>query len=364
LKFKSIFWFITIFYGVVLNVPMIFSGITNPDLSAIGQVFGGYTDDSKSINPNEPTLNLGEAEIVLDAYLNPYFKGWLTLSGSEDGVSLEEAYTSMVKGLPYGLAMKAGKYRLGFGKINTSHPHAYPFIAPPRSLVSLLPGGDGGFNETGVQVSEFLPTPGDWASTLSLDLIEGKEFHPNQKWTRLGGLGHWSNDFLLGETGALETGLSLATGNDFTQDQSRVFIYGLDLKAKFFLPGSSQLIFQAEAVLNQGHAIDSTSAQFQQNKSDELQPFVDQNRMGFVALIDYHFKTQYNGGLLFEQWDEATTQIETNRAVRGFLGYAVLEESTLLRLSLEHFMPESGEAINTLALQLIFSMGPHKAHQF
>lgn len=335
----------------------VFAGITNPDISAIGQVLGNYTDDPISVDAREPTLKLGEAEIVLDAYLNPYFKGWLTLSGGEDGIGLEEAYTSMVKGLPWGLGLKAGKYRLGFGKLNSSHPHAYPFIAPPRSLVSLLPGGLEGFNETGLQVSEFLPTPGDWASTLSVDLIEAKEFHPGQDWTRLGWLGRWSNDFMLGEKGALETGFSAATGNDVARDGDAVFIWGSDLKAKFYLPGASQLTLQAEAVLRQGHFQDTTMSPGLRSAATK------QNRTGLVVLADYRLHTQLNGGALFEQWENPGV-VTTDRAFRVFLGYAVLEESTLLRFSFEHFMPEVGDPVNTVSLQLLFSMGPHKAHQF
>ncbi len=331
------------------------AGITNPDLSAIGQIFGGYTDEVGNPDSEEPTLKLGEAEIVLDAYLNPYFKGLLNISGGEDGLALEEAYTSMVKGLPWGLGLKAGKYRLGFGKINPSHPHSYPFMDPPRSLAALLPGEDG-FNEAGIQVSDLLPTVGDWASTLSADVIEGKQFHPGQDWTRLGYLGRWSNDFLLGESGALETGLSAATGKDISRERESAYIWGADVKAKFYLLGASQLTVQGEGILNLGHFNDSTNA---------VNPGIKQrNRSGFVALADYRYHTRYNGGAFFEQWENVDFPSTTDRALRGFLGYAVLEESTLLRLAYEYFMPEIGDPVNTVTLQLLFSMGPHKAHQF
>jgi hypothetical protein len=345
-------------FAMAIGLPQfIYAGITNPDLSAIGQVFGGYTDDPSSVDAQEPTLNLGEAEILLNASLNPYFKGALTLSASDEGVELEEAYTTMVKGLPGGLALKAGKYRLGFGKVNANHPHAYPFISPPRSLVSLLPGGDEGFNETGLQISSLLPTPGDWASTLSIDLIEAKSFHPDKDWTRLGWLGRWSNNFLLGEKGALETGFSAATGDDIDREWENAFIWGGDIKAKFYLPGASQLTLQAEVILHQGHAQD-TSALI--GIESEIR---NENRAGFLALADYRFHTQFNGGFMYEQWENAEV-MTLDRAFRAFLGYSVLEESTLLRIAYEHLLPEAGEPVNSIALQLLFSMGPHKVHQF
>ena len=48
-----------------------YSGVTNPDISAIGQVIGKYTDDSASGLAKKPSLELGEVEMMLDAALNP-----------------------------------------------------------------------------------------------------------------------------------------------------------------------------------------------------------------------------------------------------------------------------------------------------
>ncbi len=339
-----------LFFSILCLSPAFLSaGIVNPDISALGQVLGGVTDDAASPDKDQPALKSGEVEVVLDAYLNPYFKGWFTLSGGTDGFAVEEAYTSMVKGLPWGLGMKAGKYRLGFGKTNPTHPHALPFIEPPRSVTSLLPGGEEGFNETGLQVSDLLPMPGDWASTLSADLLEGKQSHPNDERTRLGWLGRWANDFLLGDAGAMETGISGATGIDSIGPDTRTLLLGADAKAKFYLPGSSQFTVQAEGIFRQGHdTIGGT--------------FSVENRWGGYAFADYRYHTQYNGGILYEQWK--TTPSSMDRSVKVFAGYAVLEESTLLRLAYEHLMPDGGDAVNTVSAQLLFSMGPHKAHQF
>lgn len=322
------------------------AGVANPDISALGQVLGGWTDDPASSDYEDPALALGEAEIVLDAYLNPFLKGWFTLSGGPEGIGIEEAYASVVKGLPWGLALKAGKYRLPFGKINPTHPHALPFIAPPRSVQSLL-FGEEGFNETAVEASSLLPTPGDWASVAYVDVIQGQSFHDGQEGTRLGYLGRWANDFLLGQRGALETGLSGATGIDSLGPDTRTWLAGADLKAKFYLQGASQLTLQAEGIYKRSHPEGAV-----------------EERTGFYAFGDYRWHTQWNGGALYEQWRREGDTDRIDRAVRAFLGYAVLEESTLLRLAYERVLPDGGKAFDTVTLQLLFSMGPHKAHQF
>jgi hypothetical protein len=350
--FSSFAVFVATIFGLVATPS---AGITNPNISAIGQVRGGITDATDSPSPKDPTLTLGEAEVVLDAALNPFINGNFTFSGGEDGVGVEEAYTSVVKGLPGGLGIKAGKYRLGFGKLNPNHPHSYPFLDTPHAWVSLIPGGEEGFNETALQISDLLPTPGDWASTISVDLLEGKSFHPDQEATRLGWLGRWTNAFLLGEQGALETGLSGAWGTDNTIHDAFGYLFGGDVKAKFYLAGSSQLTMQAEAVYRHGHV----------PQADSLpeRPGIE-NRSGWVALCDYRYHTQWNIGGLAEQWDRENEVNRTDRAFKLFVGYAVLEESTLLRAAIEKHLVAGGDDIHTLSLQLLFSMGPHKAHTF
>jgi hypothetical protein len=317
-------------------------------------VLGGYTDDAGSPDAEQPALRLGEAELVFDAYLNPFLKGWFTVAGGEDGFALEEGYASLVRGLPWGLAMKAGKYRLGFGKLNPYHPHTYPFIESPRSLQSML-FGEEGFNETAVQVSALLPTPGTWASTLSADLLEGRRFHQGQEGTRLGGLGRWSNDFLIGESAAFQTGISGATGIDNLDRESRAYLAGADAKARFMVSPHSQLTLQAEGVMKYSHVADTVTGG---NPGEE--------RAGFYAYADYRHRTRWNGGLLYEQWDGEEDVSVVDRAIRVFAGYAVLEESTLLRLAYERLLPgaDGADPVNTVTLQLVFSMGPHKPHQF
>ena len=41
-----------------------------------------------------------------------------------------------------------------------------------------------------------------------------------------------------------------------------------------------------------------------------------------------------------------------------------MEETTLLRLTFEHFVPHLGPSVNTVGGQILFSMGPHKPHAF
>ena len=134
------------------------------------------------------------------------------------------------------------------------------------------------------------------------------------------------------------------TGLGNKEDRKFLDIYGVENGG---LEGASQLTLQAEGIFKHSHPGGQA-----------------EDRAGFYAFGDYRYHTRWNGGALFEQWQREGDTDRYDRGVRAFLGYAVLEESTLLRLAYERFLPDGGNAFDTVTLQLLFSMGPHKAHQF
>jgi hypothetical protein len=149
-------------------IPAVYAGVTNPDISVIGQIISQKNDNAASENANTATLHLGETELVCDAWLNPYARGFFVFAIGTDGLATEEAYIAIIKGLPGTLNLKGGQYRVGFGKLNPVHPHAYPFIEAPRVLSAMLPGGEDGFNDVGAQASVLLPSAGSWPPTFRL----------------------------------------------------------------------------------------------------------------------------------------------------------------------------------------------------
>ena len=97
------------------------AGVVNPDISLIGQPIARWTDAAGDPASKRPTLDVGETEVMLDSDLNPYARGTAVLSFADGGVDVEEAYFTMLRGLPAGPAIKGGKYRVGFGKLNPAH---------------------------------------------------------------------------------------------------------------------------------------------------------------------------------------------------------------------------------------------------
>jgi hypothetical protein len=129
-------------------------------------------------------------------------------------------------------------------------------------------------------------------------------------------------------------------------------VAGADVKTKIALSPTVSAMAQAELVYK--HA----------DRRDSVGSASTENRAGFYAFANFLFQAHYNAGILYEQYRSPDDASKTDRGIKPFVGFAVLEESTILRLAYEYFVPHAGAASNTVELQFLFSMGPHKAHLF
>src|SRR5881398_2391428 len=96
----------------------------------------------------------------MQAIIDPYARADAFISFGETGVNVEEGYVTFTA-LPAGLLLKVGKMRAEFGKVNTIHNHALPFIDRPLVTNNLV-GGEDGIDDAGISLSRFLPAPKNW----------------------------------------------------------------------------------------------------------------------------------------------------------------------------------------------------------
>jgi hypothetical protein len=356
------------------------AGVTNPNISVIGQPFTRWLDDQSDPAHDRATLDPGELEAVFDAYLNPYATGWVVLTVGEEGAELEEGYFTLLRGLPGGLVVKGGKYRVGLGKLNPQHPHTYPFAERFRVLSSYLPGEEA-LNETGAQLSLRLPAPGDFSLTASADWLQGDSFRIERSpgvasndplntsdgdradEPRAAFVGRLEGFSGIGDRSGLEVGLSAVTGINNVAADARTTIYDADSKLKLWTADTSYFVVQAE-FLRQDLDIaawDSTAAAYTTQRVTSY---------GGYLYTDYNFKTRYNAGGGYERYRRPVPDGPWDQAFKLWVGFSLMEETTAFRLDWDHYIPggfddePDTDAINTITLRAIFSMGPHKAHQF
>jgi hypothetical protein len=359
------------------------AGVVNPDISVLGQPFMRWTDDATDRSPRRVLLEQGEVELVFDAYLNPYAKGFVVASLAPEGLDLEEGYFTLLRGLPAGLQLKGGKYRVGFGKLNAMHPHAIAFADRPRVLASYLPGAES-FDEVGLSLSGRVPLPGTFSLTATGDWLQGDTFRiPREPGgdpgdpliadpetgdrafeSRPAFAGTLSGFGSIGERSGYELALSGTGGTNNVAAATRTRVYVAAAKLKLWTAPNAYLLVQGELLkLDRDEAgWDPATAGY---ATSRVRP------LGGYAYADYNFGPRYDAGVLVERFQRPTAGRTWDRAVGAFVGLSLMEETTSFRLDVNHFTPGTPpdastrpETVNTLTLRVIYSMGPHKAHQF
>ena len=130
----------------------------NPDVGANFLIEGRHASEVKDISQG---VTLREAEFSFKSDVDPFWTAMMIFSVShsdnnakEYGIEPEEVYIDSTF-IP-NLTLRAGKFYGLFGKHNSLHTHAFPFIDAPLVNQALL--GDG-LNAPGVSASYLIPTP-------------------------------------------------------------------------------------------------------------------------------------------------------------------------------------------------------------
>jgi hypothetical protein len=369
--------YIRFLWSAVVLSPLwaapLMAGTNNPDISVLGQPRAVWTNDRANPDRLRTRLDIGETEFVFDAYLNPYAKGFFVVSLGEEGAGLEEGFFTVFRSLPLNLGLKAGKYRVGFGKLNPAHPHTYPVADRFGVLAAYLPG-DEAFNEVGVSLSRRFAVGEQGAVELTVDGLQGDTFRIEREPTGdpgdplASGSGDGSNQTrpafngrvsyfdLLGERSGLEFGATIAQGTNNVAARARTTIFGFDAKAKLWRSPQASLLLQAEGLeLKRDEAAWSPVSGY---------TLTGRSAAGFYLLADYAFAVHYSLGASYERFQTPAEEKPWNSSVGAHAAYAVLEESLVVHGGWDHPMPEAGDAADTITLWIVYSMGPHKAHQF
>ena len=372
----------------------------NPDISLIG-TFNTITDLTKnSPEKGKLTFESPDMELFVDGYLNPYAKGTGNISYEGGTFSVEELYAEVVRGLPLDVQIKAGKYLVGFGQLNIVHAHAWPFI--DRPLFHQIYFGPDGFNDIGVNFSFILPTT-SFYSNLDLGIFKGDAIGKNEVTTPddeqsvidhrgrspifVGRLGTF---FQVSDYGNLGVGLDCSygvhsiTNFNISGDTSKALVskdlnytyIGLDFKYKYRPDDYTALTIQGEGILNHRDVLRDGPIGI----NSPIQNMQQINTYGAFIFIDYLFNKMYSFGIKYDYTngivgDEALYNTLSNddqnstHGISGWFGYYPIEHTLAVRFGMQHLIYKYGSGATKdpstiFTLQMIFSLGPHKAHPF
>jgi len=348
--------------------PQTFGGATsnakllNPDISLIGDFIGNAGHNA--VNPS-PSLQLHETELGLQAIIDPYSRADAFISFGETGVNVEEGYITFTS-LPAGLLLKVGKMRAEFGKVNTTHNHALPWIDRPLVTNNLV-GGEDGINDAGMSLSHFIPAPKGWFMEGTAQVYRGDSDDVFRAYRRqdLSVVGHVRAYRDLSESTNLDLGVSYTRGNSAglvtVPNPSAFFtnIYAGDATLRWKPLRRAiykNFLFRTELFWS---------------ARDQLSPlniFQTQHAFGMYAAADYRLNRRWTVGGRFDRSGQAANANLTDTGFSGILTYWPSEFSQIRgqyrfgHLALAN--PGDFSLANEFLFQFLFVMGAHGAHPF
>jgi hypothetical protein len=355
---------------------------TAPDLQNIET--GGH-------DPNQRGFTVQNLETTFDGAVDPYFKGQANIvmqldSQGSTSLEVEEAFLQTTS-LPENLEVKAGQYFMAFGRLNSTHPHAWDFADQPLVNGRFL--GPDGLRGQGAQLSYLIPV--SWYSNLLLsmqngagetafsfrNLGDGNVFFVRPTLDRnIRGPGdllyvpRWENSLDLTDEQTVVLGTSAAFGPNDTGAASSTQIYGADLfykwKSHRAEGGFPFVKWQTEAMYRRYEAGDN-----QNNLALPVEVF---NDWGLYSQVVWGFTKGWALGFRgdYLDMDPSFFTADPIRASRWRVSPSLTwypTEFSKIRLQYNHDEIVAGPLLGprhaeTVFLQFEFLLGSHGAHQF
>lgn len=341
--------------------------LLNPDISLIGDFIG--TAGHNAVAPSR-ALELHESEVGLQAIIDPYARADAFISFGEEGVNVEEGYVTFTA-LPAGLLLKVGKMRADFGKVNTIHNHALPWIDRPLATNNLA-GGEDGIDDAGLSLSRFLPAPKNWFMEGTAQVYRGDSDGVFTSYRRedLSVVGHLRAYRDLTESTNLDLGVSYSRGHSANVTSSLVpltvspsgfltNLYGGDATLRWKPLRRAiykNFLFRTELFWS---ARDQLSA---------LNAFETQHAFGLYSSAEYRINRRWTVGGRFDRSGHANAANLTDTGFSALLTYWPSEFSQIRgqyrfgHLALSN--PGDFSNANEFLFQFLFVMGAHGAHPF
>jgi hypothetical protein len=329
----------------------------NPAISFIGDMrLTGLHNAPADVGENKFVFNFNELEITAGSPLNPYSRADVTLGISKGGVDIEEAYATLLRGLPLNLQVKAGQFRVDFGKLNTQHTHQWSWVERPLMFQRFF--GDEGLDAAGVNVSSMVGV-GQAALTVSANVFSGGSYWGDTQSLNFHNLAESARVSLfapLTNHANLEFGFSGLTTRLGAAPGGRTTMGNFDFKYKWKPDMYRSVVFIIESM---------AGSKLVAPENGGTGAPVRVTAAGFFSSLDVQFRRQYDAGAFLDYSQTPTLEKPFQTGFGVFGGFSLVEETYRLGLLLRR---DRGSALarpyQTVILQLLWSLGPHKPHQF
>ena len=320
------------------------SKIFNPDIAVIGNFLAAA--GRNTIDP-APAFQLNEAEVSLQAVVDPYARADFFLAASPEGLEIEEGFLTLTS-LPGGLLAKVGQLKEQFGKVNTLHAHNTPWADSPLMMRNLL-GGDEGLKDAGISVSKLVLNPWFFLEATG-ELYNGNSsVFTSSKPGNVSWLGRLRGYRDITEATNLDIGASFARGHNDVGSDFTTELTGFDATIRYRPLRRAlyrRIIGRAEMMWSRREQEDGTVPAF-----------------GMYVSGEYQFARRWFGGVRYDHSERATDSSLVDKGP-SFLVTFWPSEFSQIRGQYRRTRYAEGVIANEALFQFLFSIGAHGAHVF
>jgi hypothetical protein len=328
----------------VYGNPSAMAKIFNPDIAVVGNFVGAA--GRNEIDPR-PALQLEEAEVSLQAVVDPYARADFFLAASPEGLEIEEGFITFPT-LPGGLLMKAGKLKAQFGKANTMHTHLMPAVDQPIVVRNLL-GGEEGLNDSGISVSRLILNPLMFLEATG-EVYQGQnDLFASHKRSNLAYVGRLRGYRDVTEGTNIDLGTSIAYGHNDAGEDTTTRVVGIDATIRYRplrraiyrrFVGRTELLWS-----RRGATAGDVSA------------------FGMYGSAEYQFARRWFAGGRYDWSERAYDSSLVDKGPSVLLTFWPSEFSQI-RTQYRRTRHAEGVSSNELLFQFLFSIGAHGGHGF
>lgn len=334
--------------ALILNMSALTRDVSNSDYADKSAIPGFVPQGGINLPFNKNRgFNLNYAELALHSVVDPYFEAFAILHLHPENLEIGEAFVTTTS-LPYGLRVKAGKFKSAFGRLNSKHQHSWNFDEQALIYKSLF--GPDAISDPGIQLQWVAPT-----DTYIMAGVEGLQGTNERSFGSNNGdlvVGYLKSSIDVGDNLSILGGVSIAHGKTATSQESNV--YGAELTIREQLGSYSALTWQSEYL--------------QRNKANDSQA-------GLYTQLVYQYNNNYATGIRYD----VITKNDTDLTAYTGIDTENLHKETIMieykpfpmsRLRLNYSYDSSKviagkrQDINTVMLTLNIAAGAHGAHSY
>ena len=338
--------------------------LSNPDISVIGDFRAVFRprEAADSTGTNEFSFVAEEIEAAFSGHLNPYMRAdaFIGFHVAEEEIHVEEFNLTVLRGLPWGLQFNAGRYLLDIGKINTQHTHQWAWIDRPLMHRTLL--GEEGLRADGARATALIAI-GESALGLSASAFSSGAFAhergeeaEEEAAPEIMGSGRVSLFSQLSDTWSVEAGGSYLGGTYEPAERLGVNLGGVDAKVRWRPDTYRSFNWVFEAMASDREVAEEDSVSFTVTRV---------KAKGAFTSAGMQFRKRWDAGGFFDWTEDATIEDAETTAVGAWFGFNPVEETARFSLVYRH---ETSDLYaftdDSVTIQFLWSLGPHKAHTF